>query len=738
MRKILTALLVLALMLSMAVSALAADDGPIWVGNVMLRAGDYLLKGAVAPVSEKPTNPHAGYAHYDGHILTLKDFQIGVTYQYGMGYSAAIYSNHPIRINLLGDNEISSSCSGIVIMGTTDKDDVWIQDLSRLDPSKKGTLRIKANHVGIYTNDNLNIAAAELWVESDGNMGFTGEGIVSTIGAIDLWGDTYVNVEAAQTAMIAGKGLGVPGTAYARLQSYYSNALRVYDGKLIVSDNGILYTYSQSGKALSLSTDVEYSMGYHIIAEGYKDGINRDFYVENAHSFKACKEDFEECKKVVFVQGEPMYIVSVTDGKTSLRYGSEVGYKETQEYREGKEVALRANEPQAGYVFSYWENLDSVEFAEGFDKSMAYTVIKMPNRRLEPKAVYTDTHTCSTSVKKNDADYHWQECESCGTKDESTYGAHNYKMKHDGSRHWQECSVCGWVDVTTISLHWYNDEGSALCVCGNQKPITDRVIAPDSIKDVLVPLPDDRTKPIEIVKPDSGPSYELDKEKVDYEELPKYPITITKKTEGVAVKDLPDDIVFVFDVYDLKTGEISGSYRVTKWDMMHTGTVSIPVFVTAEFWIEETVLDLSGRLEANKIVAKPIGVLEVHPDEDDVPSVNGSLLPVGGFKYNDPYAVSMLPGGDPEPDGGEDDEDDGFVEIEPGQGIVGPNLPYNPNGRMRTMGPASAEIVITNYLTYRPIDLPKTGDESDILLWLSLAMTSMVALMLISRRKREA
>lgn len=33
--------------------------------------------------------------------------------------------------------------------------------------------------------------------------------------------------------------------------------------------------------------------------------------------------------------------------------------------------------------------------------------------------------------------------------------------------------------------------------------------------------------------------------------------------------------------------------------------------------------------------------------------------------------------------------------------------------------------------------MPQTGDESDILLWLSLAMTSMVALMLIARKKRE-
>lgn len=34
-------------------------------------------------------------------------------------------------------------------------------------------------------------------------------------------------------------------------------------------------------------------------------------------------------------------------------------------------------------------------------------------------------------------------------------------------------------------------------------------------------------------------------------------------------------------------------------------------------------------------------------------------------------------------------------------------------------------------------DLPQTGDESDILLWLSLAMTSMAAFALVARKKRE-
>jgi LPXTG-motif cell wall-anchored protein len=48
------------------------------------------------------------------------------------------------------------------------------------------------------------------------------------------------------------------------------------------------------------------------------------------------------------------------------------------------------------------------------------------------------------------------------------------------------------------------------------------------------------------------------------------------------------------------------------------------------------------------------------------------------------------------------------------------------------------KIIITNTYTPMEINMPQTGDESDILLWLSLALSSMTALVLISRKMREA
>jgi LPXTG-motif cell wall-anchored protein len=62
-----------------------------------------------------------------------------------------------------------------------------------------------------------------------------------------------------------------------------------------------------------------------------------------------------------------------------------------------------------------------------------------------------------------------------------------------------------------------------------------------------------------------------------------------------------------------------------------------------------------------------------------------------------------------------------------------PNDPYAP---MPISEDGLPEIVITNEFVKIP-DMPQTGDESDILLWLSLALSSMTALMLVSRKKRE-
>jgi len=40
-------------------------------------------------------------------------------------------------------------------------------------------------------------------------------------------------------------------------------------------------------------------------------------------------------------------------------------------------------------------------------------------------------------------------------------------------------------------------------------------------------------------------------------------------------------------------------------------------------------------------------------------------------------------------------------------------------------------------LTILPANLPQTGDESDMLLWLSLVISSIAALVLIAHKKRR-
>ncbi|MBR5289082.1 MAG: LPXTG cell wall anchor domain-containing protein, partial [Clostridia bacterium] len=181
-------------------------------------------------------------------------------------------------------------------------------------------------------------------------------------------------------------------------------------------------------------------------------------------------------------------------------------------------------------------------------------------------------------------------------------------------------------------------------------------------------------------------------------------VHITKKIEGVEVKDLPDGTVFTFEIYDSLNGGMSGKVNFSKNDLLN-GNKTKPVRVPGAF-----------------------GIIEK------------------GFESVDGYDVTVdveLKGvkpGNKAPDDGKDGIFVGSFEID--------TVPFEPGGSVnpqtRTM--PELEIIITNTFTLidpsqkipSDINMPKTGDESDILLWMGLALTSMTGLALVSRKKREA
>lgn len=181
----------------------------------------------------------------------------------------------------------------------------------------------------------------------------------------------------------------------------------------------------------------------------------------------------------------------------------------------------------------------------------------------------------------------------------------------------------------------------------------------------------------------------------------EFDVTITKKIEGIDPADLPEGTMFNFKFDSLDGKQNLGEVKFTKNDL------------------------LRGER------SKPIGKL---PKDFEI-SENGSDIPGYDVKVNvTTVGVKCVEEGDEEGSLGKFEVD--TVPFEP-------DVPTN-SPKART-APA-LEIIVTN--TYTPIDpsqdvpadinMPQTGDESDIMLWLSLAMTSMAALVLVSRKKREA
>lgn len=197
---------------------------------------------------------------------------------------------------------------------------------------------------------------------------------------------------------------------------------------------------------------------------------------------------------------------------------------------------------------------------------------------------------------------------------------------------------------------------------------------------------------------------------------PLYPIILTKVLVGVKPEDLPDGTEFIFDICDM--GSVNGEYAPV------VGRVAIP----------------KEHLEGNNgMVRKPIhvppkfAIIERHPGCEDIFDLNISYKMTG--------AVGNLVGQNLPSGGGESTPVGSFAITEM---VIDPSFPppqinsYRIRSALEVPEIAVPEIVITNDLTILPANLPQTGDESGMLLWLSLALSSLAALALIARKKREA
>ena len=175
----------------------------------------------------------------------------------------------------------------------------------------------------------------------------------------------------------------------------------------------------------------------------------------------------------------------------------------------------------------------------------------------------------------------------------------------------------------------------------------------------------------------------------------KYPITIMKRLEGIKPQQLQDGAVFRFRVFDSNGVDTGDVIEISKEELI-AGNGSACKSVYTEH---------SGIFVGEQVSSKR------HPKYGDGTTtvfVPNKFWPQW---YSEPYG-------------------DKYVYSSPIDLV-------DKNNKINNAFVCFINAYSTDEFENLP-DMPQTGDESDIMLWLSLAMTSMAALALIARKKREA
>ena len=185
--------------------------------------------------------------------------------------------------------------------------------------------------------------------------------------------------------------------------------------------------------------------------------------------------------------------------------------------------------------------------------------------------------------------------------------------------------------------------------------------------------------------------------------VPTMPVSVTLQVQGVKPGDIPDGTEFILPIFNVKD------------DTWMTNVVFSSDEIAACNGSVTKVVEVPKQFEVAEVRPQAMGAYELFVSADADAGIDTAIT--GPEKVDETYfSVAQF----------------SIRNFEAVQS--NPNDPYAP---MPISEDGLPEIVITNEFVKIP-DMPQTGDESDILLWLSLALSSMTALMLVSRKKREA
>lgn len=216
MKKRFVLALALALCL-LAPSAMAAEEGALYVGGVALESGQYL--GNDGTVSE--TEPEDGYAWYEDGVLTLKNYEYA-----GSGYcwteeageesgsfSVCVYADGPLHIQVEGGARLTNTSDARWSDGIAVREDLTLSGgllelnvpgdgLFTLEGGvtvEDGEVYILSDESGVNSTGDVRIAGSRFYVKTEG------DGIYAYEGNVDIV-DSEVTIEAGLSGIYAYDG----------------------------------------------------------------------------------------------------------------------------------------------------------------------------------------------------------------------------------------------------------------------------------------------------------------------------------------------------------------------------------------------------------------------------------------------------------------------------------------------------------------------------------------------------
>ena len=198
------------------------------------------------------------------------------------------------------------------------------------------------------------------------------------------------------------------------------------------------------------------------------------------------------------------------------------------------------------------------------------------------------------------------------------------------------------------------------------------------------------------------------------DETTKITIRVIKKIVGIKPEDLPEGTVFKFSFIDLDdnslNGEPLGMVEFKKGDLMAATDGSSK--------------DVPIRVPGGKPLVR-VGVMETGVEN----------LPGYRLDVKMECSTGITPGDKPD-DPGDGSIPVGSFEFEIKE--IDPDVNVPPVNRQSREVVPVYEITITNILTPIEMDLPQTGDESNLVLWVCAMLLSGTACTLLLHKKQEA